>query len=311
MAGRQRLMADGCLLLAAAIWGTGFLFQKQAMAHLDPFTFIAARSSLAAIALAPLAVVETRRGGAGLPGGFMPRAILAAIVFVVAAFLQQSGLKTASVTNTGFLTSLYVVFTPIFAWLAFGRAPSRLLFAAILSSFAGAVLISGGGLVAMAIGDALIIASAAGWALHVVVLSWAGRFGLPIAFTAAQFAVVALLAACAASTFEQPAIAPLILAASDIAYVGLLSSALTFTLFTYAVRHTAPSEAVVIASTECLFAAAAGALVLGERLDGVAWSGAALIVAAVLLVQLGPRENSSSAGGAGDGPPQPSRTAGP
>lgn len=304
---RQRLIADGLLLIAAAIWGTGFLFQKTAMAHVEPLTFIAARAALAALALAPLVVLEVRRSERALPDGFALRAALAAAVFVLAGFLQQTGLKTASVTNTGFLTSLYVVFTPVFAWLAFGRAPSRLLFVAVLVSFAGAWLISGGGLTALAVGDAFIIASAAGWALHVVVLSWAGRFGLPIAFTAAQFAVVALFASAGAVLFEQPALAALAGAAPQIAYVGLLSSALTFTLFTYAVRYTPPSEAAVLAATESLFAAAAGALVLNERLDALAWTGAGLIVAAVLLVQLGPRELQNSPSTAGDAsPPRPS-----
>ena len=77
-------------------------------------------------------------------------------------------------------------------------------------------------------------------------------------------------------------------AAVDIAFVGLLSTALTFTLLTVALQHTPPSEVAVILSTEVLFAAAAGYLVLGERLPPIGWAGAALILTAILLVQLGP-----------------------
>jgi len=52
-------------------------------------------------------------------------------------------------------------------------------------------------------------------------------------------------------------------------------------------RHTPPSEAAVLVSTETLFGALAGALLLGERLQPIGWAGAAAIFAATLLVQVG------------------------
>jgi drug/metabolite transporter (DMT)-like permease len=76
--------------------------------------------------------------------------------------------------------------------------------------------------------------------------------------------------------------------AIDVAYVGLLSSALTFTLLTAALQHTPPSEAAVIVSLETVFAALAGYLVLGERLTGLGVVGAGLILLAILCIQLGP-----------------------
>jgi len=286
---RQRLLADGLLIAAAAIWGVGFLFQKQAMDHVDPLTFLAARSGLAALALAPFALLERRRRPKPRPRGLLPSAVLARTIFLSAGWLQQSGLDSASVTNTGFLTSLYVVFTPIVAWLALGRRPSPIIYLAVALSFAGTWLMSGGSLGKLAAGDALVICAAAGWAMHVVVLSAASRFERPLTFTFVQFAFVALISAGLALACEQPAVAQIRAAGWDIAYVGLLSSALTFSIFTYAVRHTPASEAAVLVSTECLFAAVAGALALGERLPPVSWAGAALILAAILAVQVPPR----------------------
>jgi drug/metabolite transporter (DMT)-like permease len=70
--------------------------------------------------------------------------------------------------------------------------------------------------------------------------------------------------------------------------VGLLSSALTFTLLTLALQHTPPSEAAVIVSMETVFAALAAYLLLGERLVWIGWVGAALILSATLLLQLWP-----------------------
>ena len=87
---------------------------------------------------------------------------------------------------------------------------------------------------------------------------------------------------------ESTTIDGLAAAAIDIAYVGLLSSALTFTLLTVALRYTPPSEAAVIVSLETVFAALAGYLVLGEQLVGLGWLGAGLILLAILLIQLAP-----------------------
>jgi drug/metabolite transporter (DMT)-like permease len=99
--------------------------------------------------------------------------------------------------------------------------------------------------------------------------------------------VAAALATAGAGLLETATLAGLAGAALDIAYVGLLSSALTFTLLTVALQYTPPSEVAVIVSLETVFAALAAYLVLGERLGALGWVGAALIMLAVLLIQVG------------------------
>ncbi len=284
-----RFQADFVLLFAAALWGVSFYFQKEAMAHVGPWTFIAARAALAVLALTPFAIVEHRRQPTrGAHMGLARLAMLGGATFLLAAYLQQSGLQTASVTNTGFLTSLYVVLTPVVAWIALRVAPPRIVWPAIGLSFAGTWLLGGGTLGGLGHGDALVLASALFWATHCVVTGHASQHQRPLTFTAIQFGVVTAVAILAALAFEQPTIGSLQAAAMPILFVGLVATALTFTLFAIAVRHTTPPEAAVILSAESLFAAAAGAIMLGERLSPVSWAGAGLMIAAVLLVQLGP-----------------------
>ena len=79
----NRLNADLILLAAAAIWGLAFLFQKSAMAHVGPLTFIAARSALAAVALAPLAWREHARADRTIPHGLLPIACGGGLLFFV------------------------------------------------------------------------------------------------------------------------------------------------------------------------------------------------------------------------------------
>jgi len=283
----SRLHADIALLFAAVIWGLAFVFQKSAMSHVGPLTFLAARGAVGALALLPLAIREARdqQDNDGL--AFLPIAVLSGATFFVGGWLQQSGLITATVTNAGFLTALYVVITPLIAWAWSGRRPNPLVWPAVALSAVGTWLLGGGTLSAFSTGDMLIALSAVFWAVHVVITGRAGQFRRPIGFTATQFAIVAALAGSGALLFETVTLAGLAAAWREIAYVGLLSGALTFTLLTVALQHTPPSEAAVIVSTEVLFAALAAYLLLNEHLSAIGWVGAAMILSGTLLVQLG------------------------
>ncbi len=285
-----RLRADLLLLFAAAIWGLAFVFQKTAMDVLDPCAFLAARAILAALVLAPLAFFEHRRAAVPRPvQNILPIAAMAGLAFFIAGALQQYGLKTATATNGGFLTALYVVLTPPLAWLLRGTRPGPVLVPAVALSAAGTWMLGGGTFAALSYGDWLIAACAVFWAGHVLLSERGSTFDRPVLFTCLQFVVVAVLASLGAALTESVTLAALNAASGEIIYVGLLSSALTFTILTLALKYAPASEAAVIVSTESLFAALAGAILLGERLTPVAWAGATLIMAAVILVQAGPR----------------------
>ncbi len=281
-----RLQADLLLLLVAAIWGLGFVFQKTAMDAIGPMTFIAARSFVGALALVPLAVRESRAHSQPLTPEFWRIVALASVALFVAEAMQQFGLVTATVTNAGFLTALYVVCVPFITWIAIRKAPAAIVWPAAALSFVGTWLLGGGDLAALSAGDRLLAVSAAIWALHVVVTSNAANYDRPVLFTCLQFWLVTMVSVVWAVQTETISITALQGAWVEIAYVGLLSSALMFTLMIVAMRHAPPAEAAIILSTENLFAALGGAVFLGERLGAINWLGAVIIVIAALSVQL-------------------------
>jgi drug/metabolite transporter (DMT)-like permease len=276
------------LLLAASLWGLAFLFQKSAMRHVGPLTFIGARGVVASVALAPLAWWELKRWPPPRPRGLLRWSIAGGLAFFLAAWLQQSGLRTASVTNSGFLTALYVVLTPLIAWALQRKPPSGLVWLAVGLSALGTWLLGGAAFSSFSGGDAQVATSAVFWAGHVVITGRASRSGRPLAFTLIGFLLVAALGGGAAFCFEHPSPAGLARAALDIAYVGLLSSAVAFLLLILALQHLPPAEAAVIASMETVIAAGAAYVWLGERLPALGWAGAALILAASVLVQIAP-----------------------
>jgi drug/metabolite transporter (DMT)-like permease len=285
-----RITADLMIFLAALIWGVAFVFQKTAMDHVGPYLFIAARAMVAALTLFPIAlyVQQSTTSAARDIKGLVRIAIIGGLLFFAGAATQQIGLQTATVTNAGFLTGLYVIFTPLVAWGLNRIAPNPLVWPAIVASFLGAWLLGGGSLGSFSRGDAFIALCSIFWSVHVVVTGRASQYANAFLFTALQFTTVAILATVSAFAFETVSFSQLRAAGFEIAYVGVLSSALTFTLLAIAMRHTPPAEAAVIASLEMVVAAIAGAVILGERLGTLGMIGAGLMLAACLLVQAAP-----------------------
>jgi drug/metabolite transporter (DMT)-like permease len=276
--------ADALVLLAALIWGVAFYFQKAAMDHVGPLTFLGLRAIIAAAVLSPFALME-RRGGKSV----VPIALGGGCIFFVAASIQQIGIVEATVTNTGFLTALYVVFTPFIVWALRRKAPGAAIWVGAALAFIGTWALSGGSFAAFTRGDWLIAFSAIFWSCFIVTTGWSGKFATPLTYMGVQFMVVALLSFAAAFTFETPTLAAIQSGAVPILYVGILSSALTFGLLAVALRHVPPARAAILLSLETVFAAIAGAIMLGERLPAIGWAGAALMMAAILVVQLGKR----------------------
>lgn len=288
----SRITADLLLLACAAIWGLSFLFQKSAMAHVEPMTFVAARSIVAAMVLAPLAWFECRRATNEVPWKrLVALSALTGVAYTAGGVMQQAGIVTTSVTNAGFLTALYVVATPFVSYAITRHALTPAVWVSAALSFVGTWLLSGGSLSLSALsdfrqGDMLVAGSALFWALHVVLIGLGAPLLRPITFMAIQFSIAGVLCLIGALLGETISIAALSAAAFDIVYVGVLAGALTFTVFTIALRATSPTEAVVVLSSEMLFAALAAWWVRGEQLTSAGFAGAAAILAAILIVQL-------------------------
>lgn len=283
-----RATADLLLLLAALIWGLAFVGQQTAMAHVGPLTFTGTRFLIAAVAVLPFVLREGRRGPA-IPRAQAGPLIGIGVVFFLCVGVQQFGLMHTTVTNAGFLTALYVVMVPAIAVVAARRKVHPAVWPAAALSLAGTFLLGGGGLKGLNWGDGLIIVSAFFGALQILGLGLlVGNLGRPLAVAFAQYAVTAAIGISLGLVLETPTLEGLFSAWREIAYTGLVSGGIAFTLQSIAQGHTPPSDAAIIVSMESVFAAAFGALILGERLNLFGWIGAALVMAAVLFVQLVP-----------------------
>lgn len=299
----SRTSANLLLLLAGAIWGMGFVAQQTAMDDIGPMLFIALRFAVGAICVTPFAIAEMKRSRLEDVGGTIARHTVPFFFVGLAFFLgmafQQVGLIDTSVTNAGFLTALYVVMVPIIMVTVLGVSQPVIIWPATLMSLAGIYFLSGGDLTVLNKGDLLIILCALFWAIHVILTGRVGASsGLPVTMATTQFYITSVLAFISygagliADLSELPTTTQLMNAAPEVLYAGVIAGGLGFTLQAIGQRYTSESAAAILISTESLFAALLGALILGERLEYIGYFGCGLIFAAIIIVELTPTRNS-------------------
>ncbi|WP_404384639.1 DMT family transporter [Caenispirillum salinarum] len=293
----RRLVADLTLLLAAAIWGSTFVVQKLAFVDeqgavetgadaLGPLAFTGSRFILGALVILPLALRERTRAPATTRPVDRLGFVLCGVMLFAGSFTQQVGIIHTSVTNAGFLTALYVPMVPVLALFLFRKLPHWAVWPGVIGCTAGTWFLNGGRLDGFSDGDLWVIGGAIFWALHVICVgTFVARSDRPLGLACTQFLTVGVLGMAGAAALESPSVAALTGAAFEIAYAGILSVGVAFTLQVVGQRGAHPADAALILSSEMVFAALSAAIVLGERLTVAQMGGAGLILASILVVE--------------------------
>ncbi len=261
------------------------------MSHVGPFLFNGVRFLLGVLVLVPFLIASARRRRrAGTPPRIDRATIVglvaAGLVLTVAANLQQIGLVTTTAGKAGFLTGLYVVLVPLLGFLR-GQRVRWAMAAAVPLSAAGLYLLSVTRSLEIAPGDAWLLLGALVWAVHVQIIDWlAGRTDA-LVIAIAQFVICGALSLLASLAVETTTAAGMIGAAGAIAYAGILSVGVAYTLQVVGQRLVEPARAGIVLSLEGVFAALGGWAVLGERLSARSLAGCGLMLAAMILAQFG------------------------
>jgi drug/metabolite transporter (DMT)-like permease len=284
----MRIKADLTLLLVSFIWGSAFVAQRVAGQMGSVYLFNGARYLLAALVVLPYAdqITKSSRKGSST---FLPREqfkwmFIAGFVLFLGSALQQLGVVYTTAGNAGFITALYVVLVPLALFIVWREKPHWLSAVAVILAGVGAFFLSTAGRYEVRAGDALELASAVFWTLHVIVLGkYASKFE-PMTFSVGQLIVCGVLNLVLGLFFEKSLTLnwPLL---GAVAYTALFSLGLCYTLQIWAQRHTPPADAALILSLESVFAVLSGWLILDEKLATIQALGCILIFVAVLLSQ--------------------------
>ncbi len=288
----QALRADFLMLLTAMIWGSGFVAQRIGMDYIGPYLFTGLRFMLGAIVLLPLVLRQGR--GAARHEPFLQRSLLLGglcmgLALTLGINLQQVGLLFTSVTNSGFITGLYVIVVPLLGLIIGQRTGLGTWLGAILAVL-GMALLSIDEDFQVASGDWIQLAGAFVWGLHVLLVSFfVGRHdAIRLAFI--QFVTCAVISLMLAALFEEASLNAIWLAVPALIYGGVFAVSVGYTLQVVAQKHAIASHAAIILSLEAVFAAIAGALFLDESLSLRGYIGCALMLCGMLAAQLWPRQ---------------------
>ncbi len=287
MSVKQRTpLAEISLVGICAVWGLTFVMVQDAVNLIPVTTFLAYRFIPAALLVA---VIFRKHLRALSPRGFKAGSLMG--LFLSGGYLFQTlGLQRTTASNAGFITGLFVVLTPLFGALLLGQTAGRRAWVAAALSMVGLYLLSGaGGEGAQLVGDAMVFVCACSFSLHILVTDRAieeHHYGALLAVQLGFTGLVSLILAIAQQDLVVPRSTTVW---SALAVTSLLASALGFFVQTYAQRHASPARTALILTSEPVFAGLFAYLLQGETLTVVSWFGAALIMGAILMVEMVPQ----------------------
>jgi drug/metabolite transporter (DMT)-like permease len=280
---RGALLATGALLLVTASWGSTFFMIKDLLDRVPTLDFLAVRFAIAGLVM--LAVAH--RSVLALPREVLRRAVVVGGVYGVAQILQTAGLAHTAASVSGFITGMYVVCTPLLAALLLRTRIGRLTWAAVLLATAGLGVLTLDGF-SVGYGEALTFVAAVLYALHIVALGAWSTARDALGMSVVQLLVIALV--CLVATAPDGVVLPD--RGTDwvaIVYMALVAGAVALVAQTWAQSQLSPTRTAIIMSMEPVFAAFFAVLLGGEGVTGRMAVGGAMVLAAMLVVELGPR----------------------
>jgi drug/metabolite transporter (DMT)-like permease len=273
-------VATAALILVTAVWGITFVQVKDAVELYPLLAFLAIRYVIATAALAPLAV--RRLGGFGREG-LVAGAVLGGLI-ALGIGLQTAGLERTTVTSTGFITGLYVLFTPLLGLALFRTPIPRSLWAGVALALIGLALLSGVPQ-GSGRGDLLVLISAFVQAFHIVMVErYANRFDV-FALTFVQVAAAAVAFGAVSLVFEELTVPRGWTVWSALIVTGLFAVAFAYVVQVWAQRRVSATRIAIVFSLETVFAGLFGYLLAGDRLGALGFAGCAAIFAGIVVAE--------------------------
>ena len=274
------------LTLCAFIWGTAFIAQSVGGEYAEPLTFNCARSFLATIFLflcclmfdkiagKPFKLLGTDdplRRERTIKGG-----IICGVALSIASFMQQ----------LGFITALYIVLVPFLSYAIYRTRITLLQCISVGIAAVGMYFICINEGFSINKGDFYTLICAICFAAQIIAVDKVIANLDGVRLSLVQFATCTVLNGALMFIFESPSLTNVILGWLPIAYAGIMSSGVAYTLQIVGQKHCNPVLACMIMSLESAFALLSGWLLLGQAMSSREIFGCALVFAAIMLAQI-------------------------
>ena len=278
------------LFMAAFIWGVAFVAQSVGMDYMGPLSFNGVRFLMGSAVLLPLVLFRRKQGRKEKKepadtkvtwiGG-----ICCGLALCAAALMQQFGIMYTTVGKAGFITTLYIILVPFFGIFLKKKIPAMVWIGAFIAAVGMYLLCMNEGL-RLGKGDTFVFICAILFSVHILVIDYFSPKADGVELSCIQFLVAGIIGSVLALIFEQPKLSDFIAGIVPLAYAGILSSGVAYTLQVIGQKNMDPTIASLILSLESVVSMLAGWVILGQALTGRELAGCGLVFCAVILVQL-------------------------
>lgn len=305
---KKKVSGELMLTLMALIFGVSFVAQRAGMAYIGPFTFNGIRSLIGALVLVPVILIMDRQRNAKgaapteasvtsataaeaqaearssgkylLLGGFW-----CGVVVFISSSLQQAGMIYTTAGKAGFITALYIVIVPILG-LFLKKKVRPILWISVILATTGLYILSVKEGFSIGWGDLLILLSAVGLSVHIILIDYFSPKTDPVKLSSLQFLVCGIISLPFMLGFETVSWAGIMESKIPILYAGVMSCGVAYTLQIIAQKRTEPTMTSLILSMESVIAVIAGILILGESISVRETIGSIIMFFGILLAQL-------------------------
>ncbi len=294
---KDNLIGSLLLCLAAIIWGSSFVAQTTGAEHVGPFTFIAMRSLLGSVALLPVIFVMDSLKKKKLGSEYKKMSkqdfsylikggCACGVILFAASSLQQFGIDRGTPPgNAAFITALYILLVPIFS-VFLGKKIRPVIWLCVGVSVAALYLLCIKQDSTMQFSDLYVLACAVCFAIHIIIIDKVSPSLDGVRLSALQFFCAGMIALVFMLLTEEVTLENLIKAFPSIAYSGIMSSAIAYTLQILGQQKTEPTIATMIMSLESVFGVLTAMLVLKQIPTAREAIGCVLMFTAIIVAQL-------------------------
>lgn len=290
---KQQIRGSLAILLATVIWGSAFIAQSVGMDHIGPFTFQTLRCGVGVPFLLFLTWLldkdRARFWQSWKDRRLWKAGIACGIALFAAAGLQQVGLVYTDAGKAGFLTALYIVLVPVLG-LFLGSKPPFSVWLSVALAVAGLYFLCCTDAGGIHIGDLCLIGCAFAFSVQITLIDRMGKALDGLRLNCIQTLVCALLSGLVMAFTETPEASAISACALPIAYAGILSTGVAYSLQIIGQQRLDPTPASLLMSLESVVAVICGCVILHESMTPWEIAGCALMFAAVILSQIPAKE---------------------
>ena len=299
----NNLRSSVYLSITAIIWGIAFVFQSMGNDSMGAFTFTASRYFLGFLFLLPILLIKYYHprflaDSDEIPLKKIPKrftvvgGVLCGLALGTATIFQQYGLKNTSVGKAGFITTLYIILTPILG-LLLGRKCRFTVWIGAFAAILGMYLLCVKDGFYIESGDLLVFICAIFFSVHIMIIDSFAPKTNGVLLSCIQFLISSVFCGVIAFIVEQPSFEQLQNALIPILYTGIMSSGVAYTMQILGQRNFNPTVAAMIMSFESVISAVAGYfawkwnfLTQDQSLNLLQIIGCVIVFGAVIFVQL-------------------------